>query len=166
MTARAALLLLATVGCTATTYGRPGSPAAQDWLARHDRSEVEVDVAADRPADRAEVVIDARSPTDVRFLARDASVLSVDRVHKVVDVHHGLGALEGTAIGLGAGALFGLIYGGTRGLDQYEQSMDCTIVCNHTDAAKVGAIMFGVLGLVLGAATGAIVGTRDVLDLR
>jgi len=26
--------------------------------------------------------------------------------------------------------------------------------------------MFGVLGLVLGTATGALVGTRDVLDLR
>ncbi len=123
-------------------------------------------MAADRPTDRAEVVIDARSPTDVRFLARDASVLSADQVHKVVDVYHGLGALEGTAIGLGAGALFGLIYGGTRPLDQYEQSMDCTIVCNHTDAAEVSAIMFGVLGLVVGAATGAIVGTREVLDLR
>lgn len=169
MTACAALLLLlSTVGCTTTTYGRPGSPAAQDWLARHDRSDVQVEaeVVAERPPDRAEVVIDARSPTDVRFTARDASVLSVDRVRTVVDVHHGLGALEGAGIGLGAGALFGLIYGGTRGLDAYEQSTDCTIVCNHSDAAKVSAIMFGVLGLVLGAATGALVGTRDVLDLR
>jgi hypothetical protein len=79
---------------------------------------------------------------------------------------HGLGILDGSVLGLGAGVLFGLIYGATRPLSPYERSMDCTIVCNHGDAAKLGALMFGALGLVVGAATGAAVGARDELDLR
>ena len=169
MTARAALLLLAAVGCGSTTYARPDSPEAQAWLEHHASSDVEVEVAsgrADHPPDRAEVLIDARSPTDIRLTARDTSVLAIERVHRVVQVHHGLGALEGAAIGLGAGALLGLIYGGTRTLSPYERSGDCALVCSQGDAATLAALMFGALGLVTGTATGAIVGTRDVLDLR
>jgi len=166
MTARAALLLLAAFGCTATTYGRPGSPTAQDWLARHASSEVEAEVPAEPPPDRAEVVIEARSPTDIQLVARDASVLPIERVHRVVDIDRGLGALGGAGIGAGAGALFGLVYGAARELSPYERSMDCTIICNHSDAAKFSAVLFGALGLLAGAATGAIIGNRDVLDLR
>ena len=129
-------------------------------------AQVQADLAADRPGDRLAVTIDARSPTDIRLVAPDARVLSLDGVHEVVEVHRGLGALEGAGIGTGAGALIGLLYGATRQLDAYEQSMDCTLVCNHSDAAKLSAVMFGALGFMLGAATGAIVGTHDVLDLR
>jgi hypothetical protein len=167
MTARApALLLLAAFGCTSTTHAQRGSPVAQDWLARHASSDVEAELATDRPTPRTAIRIDARSPTDIRFVAADASVVPLERIQKVVHVRHGLGALEGTALGLGAGGLLGLAYGATRPLGAYEQSMDCTIVCNHGDAAKVGALMFGALGLVLGAAAGAVVGARDELDLR
>ena len=34
------------------------------------------------------------------------------------------------------------------------------------DAAELSALMFGALGLVLGTATGSLVGARDVLELR
>jgi hypothetical protein len=167
MTARAAaFLLLAAIGCTSTTHAQRGSPAAQDWLARHASSDVEAELATDHQTGRAAIAIDARSPTDIRFVASDSSIVPFERVQKVVDVSHGLGTLEGAGLGLGAGLLLGLVYGGTRSLDTYEQSMDCTIVCNHGDAAKVGALMFGALGLIVGAATGALVGARDQLDLR
>jgi hypothetical protein len=162
----AALLLLATVGCTTTTHARRGDPAAQDWLARHDSTAGEAEVATERPTGPTAVTINARSPTDVRFVAPDARVVPLERVQKVVVVRHGVGALEGAAFGLGVGALFGLVYGATRPLGAYEQSSDCTIVCNHGDSAKLGALMFGALGLVVGAATGALVGARDELDLR
>jgi hypothetical protein len=171
MLARAAALLLlaafgCTSGCTTTTYARRGSPAAQDWMARHASSDLEAELATDGPTGRAAIAIDARSPTDIRFVAADASVVPLERVQKVVDVRHGLGMLDGSVLGLGAGVLFGLVYGAIRPLDAYEQSMDCTIICNHGDAAKVGALIFGALGLVVGAATGAVVGARDELDLR
>lgn len=166
MSARAVLLLLAAVGCTSTTYARPGSVAAEAWLSRHPSAEVEADGAAAPPTDRASIVIVARSPTDVRLVAPDGNLLAPDRVRTAVDVHHGMGALEGAALGLGAGALVGAIYGGTRALSPYEQSSDCALVCNHADAAKLSAVIFGALGLVVGAATGALIGTRDVLDLR
>jgi hypothetical protein len=167
MTARAAaLLLVAAVGCTSTTYAQRGSPAAQDWLARHDSSDVEAELATDHPTGRAELTIDARSVTDIRFVAAHATVVPLEQVQRVVDVRHGVGVLDGSVLGLSAGVLFGLIYGATRPLSAYEQSMDCTIVCNHGDAAKLGALMFGALGLVVGAATGAVVGARDELDLR
>ena len=81
-------------------------------------------------------------------------------------VGHGRGALDGALIGIAVGVLGGALYGATRGLDAYESSMDCTIVCNNSDAAEWGALMYGVLGVVLGTVTGAVVGHRDVLDLR
>jgi hypothetical protein len=48
----------------------------------------------------------------------------------------------------------------------YESSMDCSIVCNNTDAAEWGALEFGVLGLLSGVVRGAMVGHRDILELR
>lgn len=164
----AALLLLAAVGCTTTSVGRSLSPTGQAWLARHASTDVEADVAPapEQPTERTQVVIQARSPTEVSFVARDGSVIPTDRVRKVVQVRRGLGALEGAAIGTGAGALIGALYGATRELSPYERSMDCALVCNHDDAAKLYGAMFGVIGVVVGTVVGAVVGDRDVLDLR
>jgi hypothetical protein len=167
MTARPpALLLLVALGCSSTTSANRGSPEAYAWLARRASSDLQVELVPDRPIDRARIAIDARSPTDVRFAVSNATVVPLEQVGKVVEVHHGLGALDGAAIGLGVGALSGLLYGALRPLSGFEQSMDCTLVCNHADAAELYAIVFGALGLVAGTATGAIVGARDVLDLR
>lgn len=44
--------------------------------------------------------------------------------------------------------------------------MDCTIVGNDTDAAKMGALTYGTLGLLLGTLTGAAIGDREILELR
>jgi hypothetical protein len=167
MTARAAaLLLVAAFGCTTTTHAQRGSPAAQEWLARHASSDVEAELATDPPAGRVPLAIDARSPTDVRFVAADARVVPLEQVQKVVVARHGLGTLEGAAFGLGAGVLFGVFYGFARPLSAYDQSIDCAFICTHGDYAALGAIVFGALGLVLGAPTGAAIGARDVLDLR
>ena len=160
------LLLLTALGCGSTTTARRDSPEAQRWLARHPSSGLQVELAPDRPSDRAVVVIDARSPTDVRFVVSNATVVPLEQVQRVVDVHRGLGALDGAAIGLGVGALTGLVYGALRPLSAYERSSDCTLVCNQGDAAELSAIQFGILGLLVGTLTGSIVGARDVLDLR
>jgi hypothetical protein len=162
----AALLLLGAFGCTSTTQAQRGSPAAQDWLAHHTSSDVRAELATEHSPARTAVTIDARSPTDVRFVAPDARLVPLEQVQKVVVVRHGVGALEGAALGLGVGALFGLFYGVVRPLNAYDQSIDCTFTCTHADYAALGAIVFGTLGLVLGAPTGGVVGARDVLELR
>jgi len=106
------------------------------------------------------------STTANEWLERHPSAEHIEQGDRVVEVHHGLGALEGAGIGLLVGGLFGVGHGYSAPLGPYESSSDCTIVCNHSDAAEIEGLMFGTLGLLVGAAVGALIGQRDVLDLR
>ncbi|HEY7373895.1 MAG TPA: hypothetical protein VIF57_17175 [Polyangia bacterium] len=110
--------------------------------------------------------MEAASPTEISFRTRSDTVVPIGQVRRLTVVSHGRGALEGAGIGVVTGALLGGIYGLSRGLCHYESSEDCSIICNHTDAAEWGALMFGVLGLISGTLVGAVAGHRDVLDLR
>jgi len=166
MTSRrfAALGLLATA-CSTTTVATSADPRAHAWLAEHAGSEMQIETT-DRGPDQRGVVLEAASPTQITFRTRADTVVPIDRASRLTVVGHGRGALDGALIGIAVGVLGGALYGATRGLDAYESSMDCTIVCNNSDAAEWGALMYGVLGVVLGTVTGAVGGHRDVLDLR
>ena len=142
---------------------RPDSPAAREWMERHTGDRVEVETAA---GDRTHVVIEAVSPTELSFTTRETPGVSLQQVSRVVEVRHARGALEGAGLGVAAGLLFGAVWGATSQLSPYDRSLDCTIVCNQADLVKLDALMFGTLGLILGTVTGAIIGDRDVLDLR
>ena len=161
----AAALALPGAGCWTTTVGRAGDPSAQGWLADHAGSEMTV-ATTDRQPDQSGMAIEATSPTEIRFRTREGAVVPIETVRQVTVVKHGRGTLEGALLGVGIGALAGYMYGLTGDLSAYERSMDCTIVCNHQDAANWGALTFGVIGLVAGTITGLAVGHRDILDLR
>jgi hypothetical protein len=158
------LSISVSVACSTTTYGPTGTSTAQKWLARNEGSEVRL--LRVTGGDPEQVVIEARSPTDIRFRAKDARDIPLAGVRKVVAVNRPLGALEGALIGVVVGASLGLIRGSARDLSAYERSMDCTIVCSNADAARWEALFFSVPGLLLGAVAGAFVGHRDTLELR
>jgi len=159
-----ALALLASA-CTTTTTARIGDPAAGAWLTEHTGEEVRIETLDRRP-EQSGVVPRAISPTEITFHTRGDTIVPLERARQLTAVEHARGALDGALIGIVVGALGGALYGATSSLSPYERSMDCTIVCNHTDAAEWGALMYGVLGVVLGTVTGAVIGHRDVLDLR
>jgi hypothetical protein len=166
---RSRLLALATAilgaACSTTTVGHVGDPSAQRWLADHADAETTV-ATTDRRLDQRGIAIESISPTEVRFRTLEGAVVPIETVRQVTVVQRGRGTLEGALLGIGIGAVLGYIYGLTSDLSAYERSMDCTIVCNHSDAANLYAIEFGVLGLLAGTLTGVIVGHRDILELR
>jgi uncharacterized membrane protein len=160
------VVALAGAGCwSTTTVGSVPEDRAQRWFAEHGSSDLNIETI-DRAPDQTAVIVQASSPTEISFRTRNATVVPIDRVRRVTVVRHGLGALEGGALGTAIGAGVGALYGMSRGLSQYERSSDCTIVCNNSDAAKWGALMYGVFGLVSGTLFGAVIGHHDVLELR
>jgi len=160
-----AIVALAGAGCVSTTVGSTADPGVQRWLADNTSSEMTVETT-ERGPEQSGVVVWAASPTDVSFRTKNDTVVPIGQVRRLTVVSHGRGALEGAGIGVLTGALLGGLYGMSRGLSHYESSDDCSIICNHTDAAQWGALMFGVLGLISGTLVGALAGHRDVLDLR
>jgi len=160
-----AMVVLTGAGCWSTTVGSTADPGVQRWLAENASSEMTVETT-DRGPEQSGVVVQAASPTDVSFRTKNDTVVPIGQVRRLTVVSHGRGALEGAGIGVVTGALLGGLYGLSRGLTHYESSEDCSIICNNSDAAEWGALMFGVLGLISGTLVGALAGHRDVLDLR
>lgn len=158
-----AAVALIGAGCTTTTVSSLDDERARWWLTDHVASEMRVET--DRGPEPASVVVEA-TPAGLQFRATPAPVVPIENLRRLTVVKHGRGTLEGAGLGVGIGAALGALYGLTRGLSAYESSMDCTIVCNNDDAAAWGAFGFGVMGLLSGVITGAIVGHRDVLELR
>jgi hypothetical protein len=160
-----AAVALAGAGCwSTTTVGSVSDDRAQRWLAENASSDMNVAMADLRP-DQNSIALQATSPTDIRFLTREGWV-PIDDVRRLTVVKRGRGMLDGALLGVGIGALGGYLQGLTSNLSAYEQSMDCTIICNKSDAANWGALAFGVLGLLAGTITGAVVGHRDILELH
>jgi hypothetical protein len=159
-----AIVALAGAGCWSTTTGSTADPGVQRWLADNHASEMIAETTDRGP--EPSVVVQAVSPTEISFRTKNDTVVPIGQVRRLTVVSHGRGALEGAGIGVVTGALLGGLYGLSRGLSAYERSQDCTIVCNNSDAAEWGALMFGVLGLISGTLVGAVAGHRDVLDLR
>ena len=160
----AAAMAILGAGCSTTTVGRVGDPSAQWWLAEHAGSEMVVATAG--RSDQDGVALQAIAPTEIQFRTREGAVVPIGNVARLTVVKHGRGALDGALVGVGLGVFLGTVYGLTRDLSNYERSMDCTIICNNSDAAEWAALEFGVLYLLVGTLTGAIIGHRDILDLR
>jgi len=161
----AAAMAVLGAGCWTTTVGRAGDPSAQGWLADHADAEVTI-ATTDRQPDQSGMAIEATSPTELRFRTLEGAVVPIENVRQVTVVKRGRGTFEGALLGIGIGAVLGYLYGLTRGLSNYERSMDCTIVCSNSDAANLGAIQFAVLGLLVGPLIGVAVGHRDILELH
>jgi hypothetical protein len=161
----AAALVLG-LACSTTTYGNAGAPGATElgWVKDRAFSDMHV-VLAGGAGERTAVALDAASPTDIRFKTTGGEVIPLGQIRRITVVEHALGALEGAAVGAAAGGLLGFTLGLARPLSPYEMSMDCTIVCSKDDAAKLGVLMYGALGLLIGAATGAVIGHRSVLEV-
>lgn len=157
---------LAGAGCwSTTTVGAVSEDRAHRWFAENGSSDLNIETT-DRAPEQTGVIVRASSPTEISFRTRNQAVIPIDRVRRVTVVKHGLGALEGALLGAAIGATAGAVYGFNRGLSPYESSGDCSIICNGSDAAKWGALEYGVVGLVFGTLFGAVIGHHDVLELR
>jgi hypothetical protein len=139
--ARAALVAVSvccSMACSTTTYAPAGTANAQSWLARNAGSEAGVLPAAG--GDAVRVVIEARSPTDIRFRPEGQGEIAIADLRKVVIVRRPTGALEGALIGIAVGASWGLIHGLTSDLSAYERSMEVNIEMPQHEIVRVPLI--------------------------
>jgi len=163
-------LLLALIGggCSTTTFDFAHPDESRRWIQDHAGYGQRVAYAADPGAiaEQPGTLIDATSPTEIRFKTAGGQIVPLQNVKRVVAVEHGWGALEGALIGAGSGLLFGALHGATAPLGAFERSMDCTLVCSSSDEAKLEALGFGTLGLLLGAGIGALIGHHAILEWK
>jgi hypothetical protein len=152
-------------GCSTTTIGRRDTPETRQWLRERESSRAEVSVRRD-PSGGANVdgvLIQSSSPTDIRFSSPTSGVIPLEDVERVTIVERGRGAAYGTLIGAAAGILAGLSLALSQGDDR---SSDCGYPCRSSDRAVFWGGIFGGLGMLGGAATGALLGHRDILLLN
>jgi hypothetical protein len=107
------LLVAAAIGggCSTTTVGAAPSADTQRWLREHAASDMQI-VATDapgKPVDRTHLMVEAASPTDIRFKTGDDRITPLARVQRVVVVNRAPGAVEGALIGLAVGVTVGLV---------------------------------------------------------
>jgi hypothetical protein len=153
-------------GCSTTTFDFAQSQGTERWLRERAPDDMRVTELTEPPAESDATLIESTSLTRLSFKTKDERIIPLEQVRRVVVVKRGWGALTGALIGTAVGATVGVMLGYAEPLNGYEASMDCTIVCSKNDAAKVGGLMYGALGLLVGTIVGAIVGQRDILDLR
>jgi hypothetical protein len=154
-------LLLAGEACaTATGVGPAAGPQATSALYETTSPEAEAAIPpADEEPDAPTVVVQASSPTDVQFSAdaRDVVVVPVRR-YRPTTSRRRAAVHQGMWIGAGIGVLAGLVSGSAK--DQSERDnpgASCDPFCGGN--ALLGSVLTGAIGLGLGAAAGAIVGS-------
>jgi len=151
---------------TTTTVGSFSDGTAQRWLADKASSEMKLEIAHPVPG-LADVRIDARSPTDVRFRAASGQVVPPELIRRVTVTNHGRGAIDGVLMGAAQGVAFGVAMGLVEAIGSNGATADCEDICLTPFQAGVFAgVLFGVPMMVLGLITGAIKGHDEVLELR
>jgi hypothetical protein len=110
----------------------------------------------------------APTPEGARWMkqdkaARTSVIVESTDIRSYTTVSHGRGALEGLAVTGLSGAALGVVTGLASGDDKCNQDF-CIFLFTAREKAVVGGVVFGGLGIVLGALIGAIVGSRDVYE--
>src|SRR5262245_58732846 len=156
-------LLLAGAACSTTTRVRSFTePTAQRWFVERDHAAVTV-APIDRGSGQISIRIAAVSPTEIRFHASEGPIIPVLRAHRVTDVQRWRGAIDGLLIGAAVGAVASslIAYSNYRSSDP--PPVDCDTCTGEAVALIVG---FPVIGMFTGLLTGAIIGHRDILEVR
>jgi len=113
---------------------------------------------ADEEPDAPSVVVQASSPTDVQFSADARDVVVPVRRYRPTTSRRRAAVHQGMWIGAGIGVLAGLVSGSAK--DQSERDNPgaaCDPTCGGN--ALLGSVLTGAIGLGLGAAAGAIIGS-------
>lgn len=159
-------LLLALTALTACTHTRTAESAGDlaDLGRRAEGRRVVVALADGRrlPAEGLRFAPDSASWVDpeTRALHR---VATADVAAVTFGRRRGRGALEGFAIGTGAGALGGAAVGYAT----YDDGgFGCFFICSRGAAASWRGSTFGLVGALFGTAVGAVRGSPDVYRLR
>lgn len=116
----------------------------------------------------------ARTPDGIRWVQRTphddggarapAVIVDADAIRSYTTVSHGRGALEGLALGAASGIAAGVAIGLASGDDHCNSDSFCILQFSAGDKALIGAAVLGSIGLGLGAALGAVIGSRDVYE--
>jgi hypothetical protein len=142
-------MVLLGAGCAMTTVGRVGTANAQGQPVDNPPSEVSVETAGAAP-DQPGVVVTAHSPTAVRFQP-DAgdTVIPLTPIHPHAPARHRLSpATYGLLIGVLGGAALGSANDHDPRVLMDPDSCRCSVIPS--------AVIFGLIGLGVGAAVGAI----------
>lgn len=100
-----------------------------------------------------------RAAGGLAWRSEGGGLVQSSEVEEVVRVSHGRGALHGLLIGLAGGAAFGVAAGLASGDDEPCEELVCFTA---GEKAAIFGSFFGSLGGLVGLATGALVGSRDV----
>jgi hypothetical protein len=147
-----AMVLLA-AACTTATVGRVGVAIAQERPADHASAEVRVETTEPEPD---EPVIVTTWPTQLEFRpSAGDTVVPLTPLHPSGGARRGSWTTQGMLIGTAIGVVAGLLIGGKR--DDYQRAHpeeNCDPLCGGNTFGD--ATLFGLLGLGIGAAIGAI----------
>lgn len=136
-------------------------------------NEVSIDATARLDNDREVNVRAVPTPDGARWIER-AGTSDDPRPGPVIDsadmrsyttVSHGRGALEGLAIGGLGGAVLGAGLGFAAGDDHCTSNSFCILQFSAEDKAVLAGIVWGSIGLGLGALIGVAIGSRDVYEV-
>ena len=141
------------VGCSTTTTVGPGGGPTPRWVAPNAAPDVTVET--DRGPDPT-VVVEATSPTEIRYRAEGETVVPIGPLHPAGPSRRRVRTHQGMWIGAGLGILAGLALPSPPA----DEAHDCELSCGG-GAAALGAVAFGAIGLGLGAAVGAIIGSIE-----
>ena len=105
------------------------------------------------------------TPTGTVFRAVTGDVYELGEVARVLDRRHLRGAAEGFGIGGGIGVAGGVVLGLASGDDPpCEDGRWCLFNMSAGEKAVFGGIVFGMLGGVIGLASGALRGSRFIYN--
>jgi hypothetical protein len=153
-----AMLLLAGEACaTATGADVAAAPQTPGALYQMVPPEAAAEPADEEP-DAPSVVVQASSPTDVQFSADARDVVVPVRRYRPVISRRRAAVHQGMWIGAGLGVLAGLTSGAAQDQRQRDNpGASCDLSCGGNPL--LGAAIAGAIGLGLGAAAGAILGS-------
>jgi len=159
---KAWLLLMAiggmALGCATTAAAGPApSGSAMTWPT--ETAPLDVTVAADPNADQPTVVVEATSPTSVRYRTEGETVVPLQHFHPPVPTKRRIRTHQGMLIGAAIGVLAGVSMGAANERAA-SADPDCPGGSCVAGPILAGGIC-GAIGLGLGAAVGAIVGTIE-----
>lgn len=151
-----ATLVLAGEACaTATSVGPQAASALYETASPE--AEAAIPPADDEP-DAPSVVVQASSPTDVQFSVEPRDVVVPVKRYRPTTSRRRAAVHQGMWIGAGIGILAGLSSGAAQDQRQRDNpGAACDPYCGGN--ALLGSAILGAIGLGLGAAAGAIIGS-------
>ena len=144
-------------GCgTTATRGSVADDRVRRPLTKDASAEMAVEATDREPEDQPTVVVEATSPTDVRFRTDGETMVPLRRHRPITVISHRRGAGQGALIGCVVGVAAGLLSGASS---QGSSDPDAVPL-----GPILGAALLGGVGTGLGAIAGAVIGQPVTVD--